>query len=189
MKQRPFLALWTLAVIATVAAFVLHLGLRGRTVDLGYKLGRARAEQARLREQKRVLSLEAASYETPQRVEMVARTLLGMNPPPPERVIPLKAIAPILPPEEAEGEGDVEAPLPKPSSNAPGAPGVPNTWRIPGSDSAAVPGVPGAADPGGGNGAADPAGAPIAGDSPLAPPTDVPAMAPLDPYAPQGAAP
>ena len=36
MKQRPFLALWTLAVIATVAAFVLHLGLRGRTVDLGY---------------------------------------------------------------------------------------------------------------------------------------------------------
>ena len=60
---------------------------RGRTVDLGYKLGRARAEQARLREVKRVLSLEAASYETPQRVEMVARTLLGMTPPPPERVI------------------------------------------------------------------------------------------------------
>ena len=90
MKQRPFLALWTLAVLATVAAFVLHLALRGRTVDLGYKLGRARAEQARLREVKRVLSLEAASYETPQRVEMVARTLLGMTPPPPERVITIK---------------------------------------------------------------------------------------------------
>ena len=77
MRQRPFLVLWTLAVAATVAAFVVHLALRGRTVDLGYKLGRARAEQARLREVKRVLSLEAASYETPQRVEMVARTLLG----------------------------------------------------------------------------------------------------------------
>ncbi|KYF78882.1 hypothetical protein BE11_13995 [Sorangium cellulosum] len=93
MTQRPFLALWTLAVAATVAAFVVHLALRGRTVDLGYRLGRARAEQARLREVKRVLSLEAASYETPQRVEMVARTLLGMTPPPPERVIPVRGYA------------------------------------------------------------------------------------------------
>jgi cell division protein FtsL len=90
VKQRPFLFLWTAAVFATVAAFVVHLALRGKTVDLGYKLGRAHAEQARLREVKRVLSLEAASYETPQRVEMVARQLLGMTPPPPERVIPLK---------------------------------------------------------------------------------------------------
>lgn len=93
MRQRPFLALWTLAVLATVAAFVVHLGLRGKIVDLGYKLGRVRAEQARLREVKRALSLEAASYETPQRVEMVARTLLGMTPPPPERVIPMRAPA------------------------------------------------------------------------------------------------
>ena len=97
MKQRPFLALWTVAVIAAVAAFVVHLALRGRTVDLGYKLGRARAEQARLREVKRVLSLEAASYETPQRVEYVARSLLGMTPPPAERVIALRGYAPRAP--------------------------------------------------------------------------------------------
>jgi cell division protein FtsL len=94
VKQRPFLALWTLAVVATVAAFVVHLALRGKTVDLGYKLGHARAEQARLREVKRVLSLEAASHETPARVEMVARTLLGMTPPPPERVIALRGTYP-----------------------------------------------------------------------------------------------
>jgi cell division protein FtsL len=90
VKQRPFLALWTLAVFATVVAFVLHLGLRGKTVELGYKLGKARKEQARLREMKRVLSLEAASYRTPERVETVAKSLLGMTPPPPERVIVLK---------------------------------------------------------------------------------------------------
>jgi cell division protein FtsL len=89
LKQRPFLALWTLAVFATVVAFVLHLGLRGKTVDLGYKLGKARKEQARLREMKRVLSLEETSYRTPERVERVARNLLGMSPPPPERVIVL----------------------------------------------------------------------------------------------------
>lgn len=90
MRQRRFLLLWTLAVAATVSAFCVHLALRGRTVDLGFRLGKARAEQARLREVKRVLELEAASYQTPQRVEMVARTLLGMTPPPPEKVIPIR---------------------------------------------------------------------------------------------------
>ena len=118
MKQRPFLALWTVAVIATVAAFIVHLALRGRTVDLGYKLGRARAEQARLREVKRVLSLEAASYETPQRVEMVARTLLGMTPPPPERVIALRGFSPSAPSDEKADE-PVE---PAPAGSAAGAP-------------------------------------------------------------------
>lgn len=116
MTQRPFLALWTLAVAATVAAFVVHLALRGRTVDLGYKLGRARAEQARLREVKRVLSLEAASYETPQRVEMVARTLLGMTPPSPERIIPMRAYTP---PAAEREPADGESAAPQPSAEPP----------------------------------------------------------------------
>ena len=129
MKQRPFLALWTLAVAATVAAFVLHLALRGRTVDIGYKLGRARAEQARLREVKRVLSLEAASYETPHRVEMVARTLLGMTPPPAERVIPLRAPMPVEEKPDNAETGEAQAaptagatPPTPPSTNAGAAP-------------------------------------------------------------------
>lgn len=119
MKQRPFVALWTLAVIATVLAFVLHLGLRGRTVDIGYKLGKARKEQARLREVKRVLSLEAASYRTPQRVEMVARTLFAMTPPPPERVVVLKG-----PPAPARDLPQVapDSPAPQPSASASAAP-------------------------------------------------------------------
>ena len=115
MKQRPFLALWTVAVIATVAAFIVHLALRGRTVDLGYKLGRARAEQARLREVKRVLSLEAASYETPQRVEMVARSLLGMTPPPPERIIALRGFSPSSASGDEKADDLVE---PAPSGSA-----------------------------------------------------------------------
>jgi cell division protein FtsL len=91
--QRPFLILWTLAVTATVASFVLHLALRGKNVQLGYELGRARGDQAQLREVKRVLELEAASYETPQRVEVVARTLLGMQAPEAERIIPVTGMA------------------------------------------------------------------------------------------------
>ena len=90
MKQRRFMLLWCLAVAASSAAFVVHLALRGKVVDVGYRLGKARAEQASLREVKRVLELESTSYETPKRVEMVARTLLGMTPPPPERVISVR---------------------------------------------------------------------------------------------------
>ncbi len=86
-RPRTFIAVWTLATAATVSAFVLHLALRGRIVTLGYELGKARAEEGRLREVKRVLEIEAASYKTPERVEVVARSLLAMEPPPPERMI------------------------------------------------------------------------------------------------------
>jgi cell division protein FtsL len=96
-SPRPFLVLWTCAVAASTTAFVLHLGLRGRTVSLGYELGRARGEQARLREVKRVLELEAASFETPQRVEVVARTLLGMQPPTADRILPMTGITVTVP--------------------------------------------------------------------------------------------
>jgi cell division protein FtsL len=109
-RSRAFIPLWTLAIVATVTAFVLHLAMRGKTVALGYELGRARAEEARLREVKRVLQVEAASYKTPERVEIVARTLLGMEPPPPERIVPLASVA-----EKHEGTAlaaDDEAPPP-----------------------------------------------------------------------------
>jgi cell division protein FtsL len=89
-RARVFLVHWTLAVVAACLAFVVHLAMRGRTVSLGYELGKARQEQARLREVKRVPELEAASYKTPERVEIVARSLLGMEPPGPERLVPIK---------------------------------------------------------------------------------------------------
>jgi cell division protein FtsL len=96
-RARIFLINWTLAVTATVCAFVVHLAMRGRTVSLGYELGKARSEQARLREVKRVLELESASYKTPERVEIVSRSLLGMGPPAPDRII---TIGPKPPPQE-----------------------------------------------------------------------------------------
>ena len=104
MRQRRFMVLWVLAVAATVSAFIVHLALRGRTVDLGFRLGKERAEQARLREVRRVLELEAASFQTPDRVEIVARTLLGMTPPPPEKVIPVR-LQPPAPKKDAVAKG------------------------------------------------------------------------------------
>jgi cell division protein FtsL len=98
-RTRPaFLPVWTIAMAATVSAFVLHLALRGKTVQLGYELGRAHQEQARLSEVKRVLELEAASYKTPERVEIVARTLLGMEPPPSERIVSVPQVPSVDPP-------------------------------------------------------------------------------------------
>lgn len=87
-NERVFLTLWSLAVLAATAAFVLHLGLRVRSVELGYELGRAHARVARLREVKHVLELEVASHKTPERVDFVARTLLGMSEPTADRILP-----------------------------------------------------------------------------------------------------
>lgn len=93
VRARMFLVHWTLAVVACALAFVVHLAMRGRTVTLGYELGKARQEQARLREVKRVHELEAASYKTPERVEIVARSLLNMEPPGPDRIVQIRAHA------------------------------------------------------------------------------------------------
>ena len=66
-SERVFLILWTLAVLAATSAFILHLGLRVKSVELGYELGRAHARVERLREVKHVLELELASHKTPER--------------------------------------------------------------------------------------------------------------------------
>jgi len=86
-RPRAFLVLWTLAVAATTSAFVVHLALRNRELELGYALGRSQVRIARLREVKRVLELELASNGTPLRVELVAKSLFKMAPPSPDRVI------------------------------------------------------------------------------------------------------
>lgn len=87
-SERVFLTLWSLAVLAATAAFVLHLALRVKSVELGYELGREHGRVARLREVKHVLELEVASHKTPERVEFVARTLLGMSEPSADRILP-----------------------------------------------------------------------------------------------------
>ena len=86
-SERVFLILWTLAVFAATSAFILHLALRVKSVELGYELGRAHARVERLREVKHVLELELASHKTPERVDFVARSLLGMSEPSSDRIL------------------------------------------------------------------------------------------------------
>ncbi|MFO0658558.1 MAG: cell division protein FtsL [Polyangiaceae bacterium] len=124
--HRPFLVLWVVAVSAAVAAFVLHLALRNRTMQLGYELGKARAEQARMREVRRVLELEVASYQTPQRVEVVARTLLGMTPPSPDRIFVMPAVGGVSGGVAAPAMSGVGGAVPVPTVAAAGRPGMPS---------------------------------------------------------------
>ncbi len=86
-RANAFLVLWTIAVAAATAAFIFYLAVRVRSIELGYRLGKAHAEVARLREVKRVLELELSAHETPERVDLVGRTLLGMEEPSPERIL------------------------------------------------------------------------------------------------------
>jgi hypothetical protein len=82
-----FVLLWTLAVLASTTAFVLYVAMRVRSIELGYELGRSHARVARLREVRRVLELEISSQKTPERVDLVARGLFGMEEPNPERIL------------------------------------------------------------------------------------------------------
>lgn len=126
-----FVACWTLAVAAATAAFCVHLTVRVRAIELGYELGRAHAQLTRLREVKRVLELEVASYETPERVDLVARTLLGMAPPGADRVLHAAALPKVL---DAEREavrnkpaaaGSAKSAGSKPAVAAPAGVGTP----------------------------------------------------------------
>lgn len=104
LTKRPFLAVWTLAVVAATAAFALHLGIRVEGIQLGYELGRVHSELARLREVKRVLELEVASHKTPERIDFVSRTLLGMDAPSKDRIF---SAGPMPNLDEAEGTDEL----------------------------------------------------------------------------------
>jgi cell division protein FtsL len=105
-RKSSFLVLWSVAVAASTAAFCVFLTLRVRAVEMGYELGRMHSQLGRLREVRRVLELEVASYETPERVDLVARTLLGMAPPGVDRVLRGGALPKVL---DAEREAVKEA--------------------------------------------------------------------------------
>ena len=87
--QARFGLLWTLAVIAAAAAFCVHLALRFENVRLGYEVTETRNERERLIETSRLLTTEAATLRSADRVEAVARGTLNMSPPRHDEVFPV----------------------------------------------------------------------------------------------------
>lgn len=86
MKNR-FLALWTVAVLSTGAAFVAYLALRFESVRIGYQLDRSTREFKRLSETARMLTLEAQTLREHARVQAIAERALGMETPDQARVV------------------------------------------------------------------------------------------------------
>lgn len=82
-----FLVTWKVAIVACTGAFLVHVMLCVEIVLLGYKLNDAVRRERELREQRTLLTLEAATLRQPKRLETVARAALGLEVPPPERVI------------------------------------------------------------------------------------------------------
>lgn len=80
-RSNTFLVLWTLAVIATTCAFLFYLTVRVETMKHGYALGKAYGELSRIREAERVLELERAAHNTPERIDLIGRTLFFMEEP------------------------------------------------------------------------------------------------------------
>jgi cell division protein FtsL len=89
MKGR-FLPLWCVAVFATSAAFVVHLAIRFETVRLGYAVSEERGRQRELLQDRRLLSIEAATLRQSGRIETIARGTLGMEVPKPTRIVAMK---------------------------------------------------------------------------------------------------
>ncbi len=81
------LALWTMAVLATGAAFVTYLAVRFENVRLGYELDTASRQERKLTETLRMLSLEAQTLREHERVETIAHRALGMLPADRARVV------------------------------------------------------------------------------------------------------
>ena len=85
--NRSFLALWTVAVLSTGAAFVTYLALRFESVRIGYQLDQANKEHRRLSELTRMLTLEAQTLREHARVQAIAERSLGMQAPDRTRVV------------------------------------------------------------------------------------------------------
>lgn len=89
MSRSRFVALWFAAVVATSAAFVVHLSMRFQNVRLGYAVSALRTKQRELLEVKRALEIEAETLRDPARVERIARDSLQMEIATPARIVPI----------------------------------------------------------------------------------------------------
>ncbi len=78
-----------LSCALVAAAMLLHAWVRTRVTEQGYRLSQLSAEYRELTREHEALQIKAAELKSPQRVEELARTRLGMGPPPTDRVVVL----------------------------------------------------------------------------------------------------
>jgi hypothetical protein len=76
---------WLLSLIAAGAAFVLDLGVRSKSFQLGYAVDEATAENRKLSERRRLWEVERQMLRDPRRIRLIAERTLQMGPPLPMR--------------------------------------------------------------------------------------------------------
>jgi cell division protein FtsL len=79
----------TLACALVASALLFHAWVRTRVTEEGYRLSRLSAEHHELVREHERLQLRAAELKSPQRIEELARSRLGMGPPQVDRVVVL----------------------------------------------------------------------------------------------------
>jgi cell division protein FtsL len=79
----------TAACALVAGALLLHAGVRTLVTERGYRLSRLSAEYRELTGEHERLQLRAAELASPQRIEELARTRLGMGPPARDRMVVL----------------------------------------------------------------------------------------------------
>lgn len=78
-----------LSCALVAGAMLLHAWVRTRVTEQGYVLSRLSAEYRDLTRAHEALQLKAAELRSPQRIEELARTRLGMSAPSIDRVVVL----------------------------------------------------------------------------------------------------
>lgn len=86
MRAR-FLKFWVIVVVAISVAFGVHLFLLSENAHMSYQLQDLKLKEERLKAQRNLLSLEAATLRQVDRVETIARGSFGMEVPPSSHVI------------------------------------------------------------------------------------------------------
>jgi cell division protein FtsL len=89
MKAR-FLKYWVIVVVAITLAFGVHLLLLSENSHMSYQLADLKVQEERLKAQRNLLALEAATLRQVDRVEAIARGSFGMEVPKPSHVIVMR---------------------------------------------------------------------------------------------------
>ena len=79
----------TLSCALIASAALLHIHVRTRVTEEGYRLSRLSAEHQRLAREHDRLELQVAELTSPQRLSELSRARLGMGPPSSDRVVVL----------------------------------------------------------------------------------------------------
>jgi cell division protein FtsL len=86
-RQRFFIA--GLSALALIGVVLVHVWLRLQVVQMGYALSTISKLQGRLEQENRELKVELATLTSPERLEALARTRLGLVTPDKGQIIVL----------------------------------------------------------------------------------------------------